>query len=32
VQLGLTDDEIDDLWERIETLIERVDEGDLAVF
>jgi hypothetical protein len=32
VQLGLTDDEIDDLWERIERLIERVDEGDLAVF
>jgi len=32
VQLGLTEDEIDDLWERIETLIERVDEGDLAVF
>ena len=32
VQLGLTEDEIDDLWERIERLIERVDEGDLAVF
>jgi len=32
VQLGLTENEIDDLWERIERLIERVDEGDLAVF
>jgi hypothetical protein len=32
VQIGLTEDEVDDLWERIEKLIERVDEGDLAVF
>jgi hypothetical protein len=32
VQLGLTENEIDDLWERIETLIEKVDEGHLAVF
>jgi len=32
VQLGLTKGEIDDLWSRIETLIERVDEGDLVVF
>jgi hypothetical protein len=32
VQLGLTEDEIDDLWGRIEDLIERVDEGHLAVF
>jgi hypothetical protein len=32
VQLGLTESEIDDLWERIEKLIERVDEGHLAVF
>jgi hypothetical protein len=32
VQIGLTDDEIDDVWERIEELIERVDEGELPVF
>jgi hypothetical protein len=32
VQLGLTESEIDDVWERIEELIERVDEGRLAVF
>lgn len=32
LQLGLTDDEIEDVWERIEDLIEDVDEGDIAVF
>jgi len=32
VQIGLTESEIDDLWERIEKLIERVDEGRLTVF
>jgi hypothetical protein len=32
LQLGLTDDEIQDVWERIEDLIEDVDEGDIAVF
>ena len=32
VQFGLTDDEIEDVWERIEDLIEDVDEGDIAVF
>jgi hypothetical protein len=32
VQIGLTKSEVDDLWERIETLIEQVDEGRLAVF
>jgi hypothetical protein len=32
VQIGLTKSEIDDLWERIEKLIERVDDGHLAVF
>lgn len=32
VQIGLTENEIDDVWERIEKLIERVDNGDLAVF
>jgi hypothetical protein len=32
VQIGLTESEIDDLWDRIEKLIEQVDEGQLAVF
>ena len=32
VQLGLTEDEVDDVWERIEELIEDVDEGALPVF
>ncbi len=32
LQFGLTDDEIEDVWERIEDLIEDVDEDDLAVF
>jgi hypothetical protein len=32
IQFGLTDDEIDDVWERIEALIEDVDEGDVPVF
>ena len=32
VQFGLTTDEIDDVWERIEELLEDVDEGDLAIF
>ena len=32
VQLGLTEDEIDDVWERIADLIERVDAGEIAVF
>jgi len=32
VQLGLERDEIDGLWERIQELIEDVDEGDLRVF
>lgn len=32
VQLGLTVDEIEDLRERIAELLEKVDEGDLAVF
>jgi hypothetical protein len=32
VQLGLTVKEIDHIWERIEKLIERVDEGQLGVF
>ena len=32
IQFGLNEDEIEDLWERIEDLIEDVDEGDVAVF
>jgi hypothetical protein len=32
LQLGLTDDEVEDVWERIEDLIEDVDKGDIAVF
>ena len=32
LQFGLTDDEIEDVWERIEDLIEDVDDGDLPVF
>jgi hypothetical protein len=32
LQLGLTEDEIEDVWERIEDLLEDVDEGDLGVF
>ena len=32
VQFGLAEDEIEDLRERIEELLEEIDEGDLAVF
>jgi hypothetical protein len=32
VQFGLTEEEIDDLWERIEELVERVDAGEIPVF
>jgi hypothetical protein len=32
VQFGLKTDEIDDVWERIESLVERVDEGEIALF
>ena len=32
LQFGLTEEEIDDIWERIEDLLEDVDEADLAVF
>ena len=32
LQFGLTDDEIEDVWERIQDLIEDVDDGDLPVF
>jgi len=32
VQFGLTTSEIDDLWERIQTLIAEVDSGNIQVF
>jgi len=32
VQLGLTKSEIDDVWERIESLIADVDSGKIPVF
>jgi len=32
VQLGLTEDEIEDIWERIEELLEDVDDGDIPLF
>lgn len=32
LQFGLTRDEIEDVWERIEDLLEDVDEGEIAVF
>lgn len=32
LQLGLTDGEIDDVYDRVEQLLERVDEGDVALF
>jgi hypothetical protein len=32
LQLGLTDDEIEDVWERIEDLLEDVDDGEIGVF
>ena len=32
IQLGLTSYEIDDVWRRIQRVLERVDEGDLETF
>lgn len=32
LQLGLTDDEAEDVWERIEDLLEDVDSGKIGVF
>jgi hypothetical protein len=32
VQFGLTRDEVDAIWERVEALIEKVDEGEIALF
>ncbi len=31
IQLGLDEDEIEDLWERIEDLLEEIREGDLGI-
>lgn len=32
LQLGLTDDEIDDVWSRLRRLVERIDEGEISTF
>jgi len=32
VQIGLTEDEIEDVWERIEDLLEDIDDGKIGVF
>jgi hypothetical protein len=32
VQLGLTEDEIEDVWERVEDLLEDIDDGKIGVF
>ena len=32
VQIGLTEDEIEDVWERIEDLLEEIDDGKIGVF
>jgi hypothetical protein len=32
IQLGLTDDEIEDVWERIEDLLEDIDDGKIGIF
>jgi hypothetical protein len=32
VQLGLTEDEIEDVWERIEELLEDVEDGEIPLF
>jgi len=32
IQFGLTAREVEDVWERIQTLIERVDAGEIALF
>ena len=32
VQLGLSDDEIEDVWERIDALLEDIDDGKIGVF
>ncbi len=32
LQLGLTEDEIEDVWERIEDLLEDIDDGKIGIF
>ena len=32
LQLGLTADEIDDVWDRLRRLLERIDEGEISTF
>jgi hypothetical protein len=32
VQLGLTEDEIEDVWERLEDLLKEIDDGKIGVF
>ena len=32
IQFGLTDDEVEDVWERIEDLLEDVDKGNVPLF
>jgi hypothetical protein len=32
LQLGLTEDEIEDVWERIEELLEDIDDGKIGIF
>jgi hypothetical protein len=32
LQLGLTEDEIDDVWERIQQLLEEIDDDEIGVF
>jgi hypothetical protein len=32
LQLGLTDDEIEDVWDRIQDLLEDIDDGNVGVF
>ncbi len=32
VQLGLTSDELDDIYERLQSLLEDIDKGEIEVF
>ena len=32
MQLGLTDGEIEKMWDRIQKVLDRVDEGDITLF
>ena len=31
LQVGLTEDEIEDVWERLEDLLESIEKGDLGI-